>query len=72
LKLLLRLRERGLQAVARGVSDRKIGTLPVLAKVERAKASFGEAQLDRYGELQAELDRQFDALEAGEAAKAPS
>ncbi len=72
LKLLLRLRDRGLAAVARGVSDRKIGALPVLAAVERAKASFGEEELDRYGELEAELDRQFDVLEASEAGKAPS
>ena len=71
LKLLLRLRDRGLRAVARGVSDRRIGALPVLARVERAKASFGEAELDRYGELEAELDSEFDALEAGEVGKAP-
>jgi V/A-type H+-transporting ATPase subunit A len=69
LKLLLHLRDRGLAAVNRGVSDRRIGALRVLGQIERAKATLGEDEIDQYGELEAELDRQFDALGA-EAASA--
>ncbi len=72
LKLLLRLRDRGLRAVARGVSDRRIGALPRARQGRTAKASFGEARARPLGELEAELDLEFDALEAGEAGKAPS
>jgi len=64
LRLLLHVRDRGLAAVAAGVSDRKIGGLPVLAAVERAKAAYGDDALDRYDLLSAEVDRAFSALEA--------
>jgi V/A-type H+-transporting ATPase subunit A len=70
LKVLLRVRDRGLAAVARGVSDRKIGDLPVLGATERAKTVYGEDELDRYDALAADVDRAFDALEA-QATEAP-
>jgi len=71
LKLLVHVKNRGLAAVSRGVSDRRIGALPVLAAAERAKATYGEEELDRYDLLTAEVDRAFDALEA-QAAETPS
>jgi V/A-type H+/Na+-transporting ATPase subunit A len=68
LRLLLRVRDRGLAAIERGVPARKIAGLPVLATIEQAKSTIGEEELDRFAELEVALEREMAALEAREAA----
>jgi len=75
LSLLLRVRDRGLAAIGRGVPARRIEAAPILAAVERAKSEIGDDELGRYAELAASVDAAFEALEAealSEAAPAPA
>jgi len=48
LRLLMRVRDRGLVALDRGIQARAIGSLPEMAHIERAKtAAADDAALDR-------------------------
>jgi V/A-type H+-transporting ATPase subunit A len=65
LRLILRFRDRGLQAIERGVSSLAAASLPILGRLERAKSEHGEEDLPRLEALGDQIDAAFAALEAG-------
>ena len=64
LKALMRFRERGLEAIGRGVPARDIAGLPIVATLERAKSDVSEGDLSRLAGLPAEIDACLASLEA--------
>jgi V/A-type H+-transporting ATPase subunit A len=70
LRVLMRFRERGLQAVARGVAARDIAQLPIVTVLERAKSSVPEADLAALDALPGQIDEALASLESQAAAGA--
>ena len=62
LRLFLRVRDRGLAAIEGGVEEKRLGALPALARLERAKSQIGEDELARFDELESALDGELAAL----------
>jgi V/A-type H+-transporting ATPase subunit A len=66
LRLFLRFRDRGLAAIEGGVEEKRLGALPALARLERAKSQIGEDELARFDELESALDGELAALVGSE------
>lgn len=64
LRVLMRFRERGLQAVARGVAARDIAQLPIVTILERAKSSVPETDLAALDALPGQIDGALASLES--------
>jgi vacuolar-type H+-ATPase catalytic subunit A/Vma1 len=64
LSLLLRVRDRGLEAIDRGVAARDIEAMAILSRVERAREEIGDGELERFGELETEIDAACSRLVA--------
>jgi V/A-type H+-transporting ATPase subunit A len=62
LSLLLRVRDRGLDAIDRGVPARDIEAMPILSRVERAKEEIGDDELVRFGALETDVESAFSRL----------
>jgi V/A-type H+-transporting ATPase subunit A len=65
LRVLMRFCEQSLAAVGRGVSDRRLVELPVLAILERARSEIGEGELSRFDELERRMRDEIAGLESG-------
>ncbi|HEX9150041.1 MAG TPA: V-type ATP synthase subunit A [Thermoanaerobaculia bacterium] len=62
LRLLLRVRDLGLEAIERGATSREIEAMPVLSRIERAKEEIGDDELPRLADLETELEAAFSSL----------
>lgn len=62
LRVLVRFAEEGLAAVERGISDRHLVELPVLAELERARSEIGEGQLSRFEDLEGRVSSEIGGL----------
>jgi V/A-type H+-transporting ATPase subunit A len=62
LRLLLRVRDLGMEAIDRGATCREIEAMPVLSRVERAREEVGDDELARLAELERELESAFSPL----------
>jgi V/A-type H+-transporting ATPase subunit A len=64
LRVLMRFVVESLAAVGRGVSDRRLAELPVLAEIARARVEIDDAHLARFDELEKRLIDQIAGIEA--------
>jgi V/A-type H+-transporting ATPase subunit A len=64
LRTLLHMRDRGLRAVGDGVPARRLLDHPIAAKLQRARAEIGDADVGRLASLASEIDQACDALVA--------
>jgi V/A-type H+-transporting ATPase subunit A len=62
LRSLVRLVERGAEAVARGAAVRDVVAMPAAAALARAKNAIGESALARFDDLERAIDRDAGAL----------
>jgi V/A-type H+-transporting ATPase subunit A len=70
LDVLLRWHERGLAALGRGVPVERLLAAPVAVALRRARAQFGDDELERVGALADEIDEQVEALVSAARAEA--
>ena len=64
LRVMLRFRDRGLAAIARGVAAERLLEAPVAGSLLRARSEIGDAEVARLDALAAEVDRAVEALVA--------
>jgi len=68
LRIILSLYQRGRVLIQAGVSLARVQRLPCMPQIMRAKSTYGNAEMERLGELEQRIQEELDAL-AKESAK---